>query len=86
MIQWQELSFKKSRGAGFPEDSIDIEAVYDDGQLSGFRTVSKEEYDIHTQERIEAVQDFWVEHQKHRNWILRIKPYVVTTAKERRAA
>lgn len=61
-----ETIIQESRGAGFPKDSIDVEAVYDDGVLSGLRIVSKEEYDIHTQERIEAVQDFWVEQQKQR--------------------
>lgn len=56
-----------SRGAGFPEGSIDIEAVYDNGSLSAFKIVSQEEYDLRTQERMEAVQDFWVEKQNQRN-------------------
>lgn len=57
----------KSRGAGFPKDSIDIVAIYNNNQLSEFRKVSKEEYDANTKRRIEAVQDYWIEQHKQQS-------------------
>ena len=55
-----------SRGVGFPEGCIDMVAVYEDGQLSGLRAASPEEFARRTQERIAAVQEAAVEEQKQR--------------------
>lgn len=53
----------ESRGAAFPKNSIDVIAIYDNGKLSGLKKTTQQEYNLRTQERIEAVQDYWVEQQ-----------------------
>lgn len=56
----------ESIGAAFPKDSIDVIAVYSNERLTGLRKATQQEYDARTQERMEFVQDYWVERQNQK--------------------